>query len=95
MLKLIEREYYYRPTPEDADCEFDPVVWGEEKETVVETLSEALEVMKMFADTWDSVKMTTDCHTVFLNSGSDREDPSRLDYYYVPRHELRIELDEQ
>ena len=88
---IIEQEYHYIPTPEDADYTFDPVVWDKEEIEQSDSLPDILERMKKFTETWDSVDMSTlDGGDISLNSGSDRENPDHPAYYYTPRHELRV-----
>lgn len=90
MYKLEEQDFYYRPTPKDADYSFDPVVWGDPQEQLIETLPEVFKIMSAFAEKWDAVSISSNDGMIYLTSGSDREKPDHPAYYYTPRHELRM-----
>ena len=90
MYQIEEQEYYYRPTPKDADWDFEPVVWGEVNKRSVDDLADIFDIMKDFTNTWDAVRMTSDGNGIFLDSGSDRENEDHPAHYFTPRHTLRI-----
>lgn len=92
--KLFERDYYYRPTPEDAGPEFDPVVWTREETKEVYSIQEALNAGIAFSTVWDYVKMKSREDGIEFTSGSNSEGFEHPDHYYTMRHELFISLDE-